>query len=436
MAQPNPDTPQSVGSYVIIDTIGSGAFATVYRAQHRLTMCIVALKSIAKKKLRNQAEFQLLQREVNLMKGMDHPFIASFFEVLEDEKNFYLVIELVENGNLLDYINQNRGLSEQQARRIFYQLVTVLDYLHNEKRVVHRDLKAENVLLDRNYNIRLVDFGLSKAFTKNDPFLQTTCGSPAYVSPEIIREKPYTAAADIWSSGVLLYAMVVGTLPFNGDNISFMLQQILTVNPTIPNNLSPELRHMLMRLLVKDPASRIDIKEIKQHAWLAEFEDSRLMSEDFGLMSQLKVFNIQQLDSGVVSEMRILGYDTGGLVQELQVGQINPRTAAYKMLKRQRTIDEINNWQNARIQKCKQFQEEKLPLLDSPMFKSTEGKKPEPITPKLNPTPSQSAFKARPEPHPKHRFPAMPPRLRKRTNTNNEPVSSNSKKMALAPLHD
>jgi serine/threonine protein kinase len=196
--------PAQVGNYQILEVLGSGAFATVFRARHRVTMGVVALKAIPKRKLRTMQEFELLQREVNLMKIMDHPFIAGLFGVLDDEENFYLVIELVENGNLLDYINTNKGLTEQQASRIFAQLASVLDYLHHEKHVVHRDLKAEDVLLDANYNIRVVDFGLSRAFTKGNPFLQTTCGSPAYVSPEIIKEEPYTAAADVWSSGILL----------------------------------------------------------------------------------------------------------------------------------------------------------------------------------------------------------------------------------------
>ncbi|OHS99133.1 CAMK family protein kinase [Tritrichomonas foetus] len=376
------EVPNTVGQYVIIKTLGSGAFATVYMAQHTVTMAMVALKCIAKRKLRNQAEFELLQREINLMRSMDHPFIASFFEVLDDEKNFYISIEMVENGNLLDYINSNRGLQEQQARRIFCQLITVLSYLHVEKHVVHRDLKAENVLLDRNFNVRLVDFGLSKAFSKTDPFLQTTCGSPAYVAPEIIKEKPYTSAADIWSLGVLLYAMVVVTLPFNGDNISFMLQQIISVNPPIPNSLSPELRSLISRLLNKEPGARITLQEIIQHPWISEFEDSKLMSEDFGLINTLKVVNPQELDSGVVSEMRILGYDTAGLLQELKSGAINQRTAAYKMFKRQRTIEEINNWQNVRASRTKggggPEKETKLPALENGILNGSPSVKPTP----------------------------------------------------------
>ncbi|OHS97673.1 CAMK family protein kinase [Tritrichomonas foetus] len=351
MTEDNNDVPQTVGQYLIIKILGSGAFATVYLAQHTITLAMVALKCIQKRKLKNQAEFELLQREINLFRAMDHPFISSFFEVLEDEKNFYIAMEMVENGSLLDLINNNKGLSESQARRVFIQLLTVMQYLHYEKHVVHRDLKAENVLLDRFYNVRLVDFGLSKAFSKNDPFLQTTCGSPAYVAPEIIKELPYTSDADIWSLGILLYAMVCGTLPFNGDNISLMLQQIISINPPVPNHLSPELKNLISKLLIKDPNARIKLPDILKHSWIVDYEDPKGLLDDLESIKNLSLVHSNEVDAGVMSEMRILGYDTAGIAQDLSQNTINQRTAAYKMLKRQKTIDEIKVWQEKRDQR-------------------------------------------------------------------------------------
>jgi serine/threonine protein kinase len=328
--------PDQIGNYQILEVLGQGAFATVFRARHRITGWVVALKAIPKRRVQTMVEFELLQREVNLMKILDHPFIAALFEVLDDEENFYLAIELVENGNLLDYINSNRGLNEQQASRIFAQLGSVLDYLHHEKRVVHRDLKAENVLLDSSNNIRVVDFGLSRAFTKGNPFLQTTCGSPAYVSPEIIKEEPYTAAADVWSSGVLLYAMVCGQLPFDGDNLSLMLQAILTANPIIPAQLSIELRSLLVRLLMKEPKARITVRGLLEHPWVSGYNYQ-------AIVSTLKVQDAAVLDDAVLGEMRLLGYETGGLLQELKSYTFNERTSAYKMLRRKRICEEIGN---------------------------------------------------------------------------------------------
>jgi serine/threonine protein kinase len=336
MAEDEP-MPDRVGKYKLMGIIGSGAFATVYKAQHQVTMSVVALKAIAKRKVRSQAEFELLQREVMLMKVMDHPFVAPLFEVLDDEVNFYLAIELVENGNLLDYINRQHGLSEEGARRIYFQLVSVLDYLHREKHIVHRDLKAENVLLDQYSNIRVVDFGLSKNFSKQNPFLQTTCGSPAYVSPEIIREEPYTTAADVWASGVLLYAMVCGSLPFDGDNLSAMLQAILSASPIIPGTISPELRSLLNGLLLKDSKARITIRQIFDHSWLHDMARVNISE-----LSRMKVQEVEELDSGVLNELRLLGYDTGSLLQELKNYVFNERTAAYRMLRRRQIVDEIH----------------------------------------------------------------------------------------------
>ncbi|KAK8867004.1 hypothetical protein M9Y10_009973 [Tritrichomonas musculus] len=368
------EVPPQVGPYKILETIGSGANATVYKALHVKCMVTVALKCIPKKNLTSKIEFEILQREVGLMKAMDHPFIASLFEVLDDSKNFYIAIEHVENGNLLDFINLHKGLQESQARRIFYQIITCLEYLHVEKHVVHRDLKAENVLLDKYLNIRLVDFGLSKTFKKTDPFLMTTCGSPAYVSPEIIKELPYTAAADIWSAGVLLYAMVVGTLPFYGDNISALLNQILTASPPLPNNLSPELKLLLSRLLVKDPRGRIKLQEIKEHPWLADFEETQMLAEDKSLIKSLKVMDVQNLEPGVLSEMKAIGYDVRNLLQEIKSISINSRTAAYKILRRQRTIEEINLWQTSRpskILKIRDSDQQPLPARSDTTPKST-----------------------------------------------------------------
>ncbi|OHT13370.1 CAMK family protein kinase [Tritrichomonas foetus] len=403
------EAPQQIGPYQILETIGTGAFATVFKAMHTITMVTVALKCIPKRQLKSKSEFELLQREVKLMRTMDHPFIASLFEVLDDEKNFYIAIEYVENGNLLDYINANKGLQEPEARKIFYQIITTLEYLHIERRVMHRDLKAENVLLDKFFNIRLVDFGLSKAFTKNDPFLMSICGSPAYVSPEIIKEKPYTTAADIWSCGVLLYAMVVGVLPFNGDNITNLLETILSVNPPIPLNLSPELRQLLLRLLNKDPRGRITIQEIKEHPWLADYEDSQIMSDDFGLIKSLKVMDVTSLDAGVLNEMRAFSYDLGGLLQEIKSCKINSRTAAYKILKRQRTIEEINNWQLVRPSKIQHLREEKLPMLSDSLMRQSDG----------SDTP------------PSRKINIRQPRLRKRVN---EPRKPNAPLKPLSPL--
>lgn len=155
---------QEIGVYQILSKLGSGSFASVWLAQHKLTGLKVAIKVVQKSSLDTADALMRFNRECALLKQIEHPFIAELFEIIDDSNAFYLVMEYVEHGNMLNYVNNNGRLSEDRARHYFCQLISALDYLHNEKFIAHRDLKAENVLLDVYDNIRLIDFGLSNAF--------------------------------------------------------------------------------------------------------------------------------------------------------------------------------------------------------------------------------------------------------------------------------
>jgi serine/threonine protein kinase len=167
-------------------------------------------------------------------------------------------------------MNDNGRLSEDQARRYFTQLLTVLEYLHSEQKVAHRDLKCENVLLDRYNNIRLIDFGLSNQFTDLNPQLRTACGSPAYAAPEMIQGNTYTYTADIWSAGILLFALVAGYLPFDDDRASGVLQKVVHSEVGYPAFISPQLRDLLQKMICKDPEERITLDMIKAHPWFSQ----------------------------------------------------------------------------------------------------------------------------------------------------------------------
>ena len=347
MQDDNCEVPKEIGPYVFERMLGAGAFAAVYKAQHKVTGTNVAIKVIPKRKLQGPGEFELLQREVSIMKVVDYPFIAAFYEALDDPDNFYLVIELADNGSLLDLINKDGGLPEGTAKRMFFQLVLCLEYLHYVKKIVHRDLKAENILLDRNNNIRVVDFGLSKAFDEGKPFLETTCGSPAYVSPEIIKEHPYTSAADIWSAGVLLYAMVLGSLPFDSDNLGDLLRKILEDSVPLPESLSRDLRDLLQKMLIKDPVKRIRLEDVKKHPWLQDFNGLEAADPTGAWIKSFKLIEIESVDLPIANMMRGLKYDTSSLLADLKKMVLNPTTAAYKMLRRERAIDELKAWSDA-----------------------------------------------------------------------------------------
>jgi serine/threonine protein kinase len=327
--------PERVGKYTLLDQIGSGAFSRVYKARHDLTLLLVAIKVISKEQVQTVHQFEILQREVNLMKVLDHPFIAPLYDIMDDDQNFYLVMELVEKGTLLQQISESKGLGETVSRRIFFQIVSTLDYLHGDMLIAHRDLKADNVLLDERMNIRLIDFGLSRVFSPLNPLLETACGSPQYVAPEIIQKEPYTVATDVWASGVLLYAMVFGILPFQGDNVTAVLQAIVNDDPPIPKQVSPELRGLLGRLLMKDPDSRIPVCRILEHPWLA---DMKPFTEEE--LEKMRILT-PQMDEVVVSELRAIGCEIGGLYRELQSHSFTERAAMYRMLRRRRIHDEM-----------------------------------------------------------------------------------------------
>jgi hypothetical protein len=198
-------------------------------------------------------------------------------------------------------------------------------------------------------HIRIVDFGFSRGFAKLNPLMNTTCGSPPYMSPEIVREESYTAASDVWSAGVLLYAMVVGTFPFRAANLAQLIQQICTAAPAIPAHLSSGLRALLLRLLNKDPRARISVAAVLEDPWLLDGAESLIRAHASGTLAALEVTDVPALDEGVLAEMRALGFETPGIDGEVRAAVLNGRTAVYIMLKRARTTDGIARLQEAPV---------------------------------------------------------------------------------------
>ena len=338
-----------IENYEILEHIGSGSFADVYKATHIVTKCLVAIKIIPKNNLEDPEIKQIFEEETNLCRKFDHPFITNYFENFEDENSYYITMEYLPSGDLLDEVNKKKGLSEKQAHRYFCQLVSALEYLHSELHVIHRDIKAENIMLDKYKNIRLADFGLSKHFTSTNPFRETMCGSPAYASPEMIKNQPYTASADIWSTGVLLYALLCGVLPFNSDNSTAVMHQIVHQEPLYPLFLSPECRDLLKKLLKKDWRNRITISEIKDHPWVAKQKNTLTISYDFGASFSINGFHGKTIDHNILKKLKKLGYDIEGLASELVTSIVTPRTAVYKMLRRKQMAKLIYQWLHEKV---------------------------------------------------------------------------------------
>ncbi|OHT03292.1 CAMK family protein kinase [Tritrichomonas foetus] len=345
--------PKEVGDYKLIKQIGKGHFASVWKAENTIAKQIVAVKVIECSSIdlaNDQPASNSCQideesrnrfiREVNIIKKMDHPFICKLFDVIEKDNYTYLIMEYLENGTMLNYINSRGRICETQARRYFTQLLSALEYIHNERKTAHRDLKAENILLDKYHNIRLIDFGLSNTFTDSKPELNTTCGSPAYTSPEMIRGKPYTKIADVWSAGVLLYAMVTGTLPFDDGDIQRLLKKIAFIEPLYPSYLSPQLVDLLKKMLSKNPNERISLTGVREHSWFSQSEYLQLANLKFSMDNQWQS-NI--IDKEIVDELQKLGVETTKLQHSLFMNEYNSITAIYSIDRRLKITEKIND---------------------------------------------------------------------------------------------
>ncbi|KAK0069241.1 serine/threonine-protein kinase SIK2, partial [Biomphalaria pfeifferi] len=255
-----------VGFYDIERTIGKGNFAVVKLAKHRITKTEVAIKIIDKTQL-DEANLKKVYREVQIMKLISHNHIIKLYQVMETKNMLYLVSEYAPNGEIFDYIAQHGRMSEPEARKKFWQILSAVEYCHNH-RIVHRDLKAENLLLDANMNIKIADFGFGNFFEQNEQ-LATWCGSPPYAAPEVYEGKKYLGPQiDIWSLGVVLYVLVCGALPFDGANLQVLRDRVLSGRFRIPYFMSSECEHLIRRMLVLEPSKRYSIVQIQSHRWM------------------------------------------------------------------------------------------------------------------------------------------------------------------------
>ncbi|XP_078592172.1 MAP/microtubule affinity-regulating kinase 3-like isoform X19 [Branchiostoma floridae x Branchiostoma japonicum] len=255
-----------IGKYRLLKTIGKGNFAKVKLARHVPTGKEVAIKIIDKTQL-NPSSLQKLFREVRIMKMLNHPNIVKLFEVIETEKTLYLVMEYASGGEVFDYLVAHGRMKEKEARAKFRQIVSAVQYCH-QKRVVHRDLKAENLLLDADMNIKIADFGFSNEFTPGNK-LDTFCGSPPYAAPELFQGKKYDGPeVDVWSLGVILYTLVSGSLPFDGQNLKELRERVLRGKYRIPFYMSTDCENLLKRFLVLNPLKRGSLEAIMRDRWM------------------------------------------------------------------------------------------------------------------------------------------------------------------------
>ncbi|CAL5402138.1 unnamed protein product [Camellia sinensis] len=269
------------GKYELGRMLGHGTFAKVYHARHLQTGKSVAMKIVGKEKVIKVGMMEQVKREISVMKMVKHPNIVELHEVMASKTKIYFAMELVRGGELFSKIAKGR-LREEIARHYFQQLISAVDFCHS-RGVYHRDLKPENLLLDDDGNLKVTDFGLS-AFTnhlRQDGLLHTTCGTPAYVAPEVIGKQGYDGAkADIWSCGVILYVLLAGFLPFQDDNIVAMYRKIYRGDFKCPPWFSPESRRLITKLLDPNPNTRINIAKIMDSSWFKKTNPKIVRSEE------------------------------------------------------------------------------------------------------------------------------------------------------------
>ncbi|KAL8729119.1 MAG: hypothetical protein Q9166_004950 [cf. Caloplaca sp. 2 TL-2023] len=281
-----------IGPWQLGKTIGKGSSGRVRKARHCFTSQDAAIKIVSKSvaaKLRSQSLAHMehllsaghqpkgaipfgIEREIIIMKLIEHPNVISLYDVWENRGELYLVLEYIEGGELFDHISQNGNLPEYEAIRIFRQIIAGLSYCHRFN-ICHRDLKPENILLDKNRNVKIVDFGMA-VLQPPDLALNTSCGSPHYAAPEVIRAEQYRGArADIWSCGVILYAMLAGCLPFDSMlSWSDVVATVLSGKYTFPKDMGAHAQHLISRMLQLDPRKRIPIKEMWNHPVVQRYE--------------------------------------------------------------------------------------------------------------------------------------------------------------------
>ncbi|XP_030626311.1 MAP/microtubule affinity-regulating kinase 3 isoform X8 [Chanos chanos] len=322
------DEQPHIGNYRLLKTIGKGNFAKVKLARHILTGREVAIKIIDKTQL-NPTSLQKLFREVRIMKILNHPNIVKLFEVIETEKTLYLVMEYASGGEVFDYLVAHGRMKEKEARAKFRQIVSAVQYCH-QKHIVHRDLKAENLLLDADMNIKIADFGFSNEFTLGNK-LDTFCGSPPYAAPELFQGKKYDGPeVDVWSLGVILYTLVSGSLPFDGQNLKELRERVLRGKYRIPFYMSTDCENLLKRFLVLNPAKRGTLEQIMKDRWI-----NAGCEED-----ELKPFVEPELD--VSDQKRIdimvgMGYSREEIHESLTRMKYDDITATYLLLGRKST---------------------------------------------------------------------------------------------------
>ncbi|KAF2156917.1 kinase-like protein [Myriangium duriaei CBS 260.36] len=298
---------RSVGNYSVGRLIGKGSFGKVYLASHKLTNGSKVVLKSAKK------DDQNLTREIHHHRQFTHPHIARLYEVIVTESLVWLVLEWCPGDELYNHLLQHGRMEVAQVQKIFTQLVGAVTYVHN-KGCVHRDLKLENILLDKHGNVKLVDFGFTREYSGTSSYLQTWCGTIAYSAPEMIKGEKYAGEkVDVWSLGIILFALLVGELPYDDDDDNVTKQKILKDEPKYPDHFPESAKDLVQKLLSKRPLLRPTLPDILRHAWLSEHAPQQ---QEILKLQQPAPFSTQ-LEKETLARMRSAGVDIDMVIEHV-----------------------------------------------------------------------------------------------------------------------
>ncbi|XP_001652422.2 serine/threonine-protein kinase BRSK2 [Aedes aegypti] len=331
---PSNEAHQYVGPYRLERTLGKGQTGLVKLGVHCVTAKKVAIKIINREKL-SESVLMKVEREIAIMKLIDHPHVLGLTDVYENRKYLYLVLEHVSGGELFDYLVKKGRLTPKEARKFFRQIISALDFCHSHS-ICHRDLKPENLLLDDKNNIKIADFGMA-SLQPAGSMLETSCGSPHYACPEVIRGEKYDGRrADVWSCGVILYALLVGALPFDDDNLRQLLEKVKRGVFHIPHFVPPDCQSLLKGMIEVNPEKRLTLSEINKHPWVTAGGKGELELE-LPMMEVVQTHvipNATAVDTDVLNAICSLGCfkEKDKLIQELLSPNHNTEKVIYFLL--------------------------------------------------------------------------------------------------------
>mmetsp|Transcript_14438 Transcript_14438/g.15934 ORF Transcript_14438/g.15934 Transcript_14438/m.15934 type:complete len:510 (-) Transcript_14438:617-2146(-) len=258
-----------IQNYKLGQTLGVGGFAKVKLGINELTNHKVAVKIFNRKRIRTLKVTDKIAREIRILKFFYHTHVIRLYEVMYTQDEIFVIMEYASGGELYDLISKKGRIKEPEARKYFQHLISGIEYCHNFL-VCHRDLKPENLLLDEHMQLKICDFGLANIMCDGN-YLRTSCGSPNYAAPDVICGKPYCGPeVDVWSCGVILYAMLAGSLPFDDDSIPNLFAKIRGAKFRMPELISEPAKDLIARMLNPDPETRISVSEIRSHKWFRE----------------------------------------------------------------------------------------------------------------------------------------------------------------------